>query len=321
MGLVPRKQVVIPLTGYTNISGTIKIVLDFSKQRIEVHTSNTVVPSKNQLDDVIALDAGITEVFTDEQGNAFEPTFGKTLTAISKQLNKTGKARNKAHSLRKTSSKFKAQRIAKFNLGKKKLRERKQKAKIRIEQQINHAIRQVVKERKPSILVTERLDIRGKAKSKGMSRLVNYWMRGSLKDRLEFLALVEGFHHKQVNPAYTSQMCPTCLFVHKNNRAGDLFKCLNCGHTDHADRVAAHNLLARYDDPDITIYTPKSVVWSILQSRFIAILQKHSGLTERVPWMLSVSGRTASDSLPEQSETPSLNSNNEYGTEMLPVYF
>jgi hypothetical protein len=46
MGLVPRKQVVIPLTGYTNISGTIKIVLDFSKQRIEVHTSNTDVPSK-----------------------------------------------------------------------------------------------------------------------------------------------------------------------------------------------------------------------------------------------------------------------------------
>jgi hypothetical protein len=132
---------------------------------------------------------------------------------------------------------------------------------------------------------------------------------------------VEGFHHKQVNPAYTSQMCPTCLFVHKNNRTGDLFKCLNCGHTDHADRVAAYNLLARYYDPDITIYTPKSVVWSILQSRFIASLQKHSGLTERVPWMLSVSGRTASDSLPEQSETPSLNSNNEYGTEMLPVYF
>jgi hypothetical protein len=227
MVLVPRKQVVIPLTGLTNISGTIKIVLDFSKQRIEVHTSNTVVPSKNQLDGVIALDAGITEVFTDEQGNAFEPTFGKTLTAISNQLNKTGKARNKAYVLKKVSSKFKAQRIAKFNLGKKKLRERKQKAKIRIEQQINHAIRQVVKERKPSILVTERLDIRGKAKSKGMSRLVNYWMRGSLKERLEFLALVEGFHHKQVNPAYTSQMCPTCLFVHKNNRAGDLIKCLN----------------------------------------------------------------------------------------------
>ena len=121
--------------------------------------------------------------------------------------------------------------------------------------------------------MTERLDIRGKAKSKGMSRLVNYRMRRSLKERLDFLALAEGFCHKQVNPAYTSQMCPSCLFVHKNNRVGDIFKCLHCGHTDLADRVAAINLLARYYDTDITIYTLKSVVWSILQSRFIASLQ------------------------------------------------
>ena len=120
MGLVPRKQVVVPLTGYTDICGTIKIILDYSKQRIEVHTSNAVVPSENQLEGVVALDAGITEVFTDKQGNAFEPTFGTTLTVISKQLNKTGKARNKAHALKKVSSKFKAQRIAKFNLGKQK---------------------------------------------------------------------------------------------------------------------------------------------------------------------------------------------------------
>ena len=80
------------------------------------------------------------------------------------------------------------------------------------------------KSRKPAMIVTESLDIRGKAKSKEMSRLVSYWMRGSLKERLDFLALVEGFRHKQVNPAYTSQMCPTCLFVHKDNRRGDIFQ-------------------------------------------------------------------------------------------------
>jgi len=318
MGLVPRKQIVVPLTGTTNICGTIKIILDFQRHRIEIHTTNSMTPPKNQSDGVVALDAGISEVFTDELGNEYEPTFGKSLTAISNQLNATGKARNKAYGLRKTSSKHKARRIFKYNLGKAKLRERKRKAKIRIEQQISHAIRQVVKKRNPSVIVTERLDIRGKAKSKGMSRLVSYWMRGSLKERLEFLALVEGFHHKQVNPAYSSQMCPTCLFVHKDNRKGDMFKCLNCGHTDHADRVAAINLCARYDDPDITIYTPKSVVLSILQIRFTASLQRQS--ESAIVAAPSVSGRTALDSLPKQSETPSLNSYNEYGTEMSSAY-
>jgi putative transposase len=304
MGLKPRKQVVIPLTGYAHFRGNIKIILDFHKQRIEVHTLTDLPTFEIEEGKIVSLDAGTTEVFMDENGNAYEPTFGKTLLAASKQTNKTGKARNKLHALKKSSSKHKARRIAKFNLGKNKLRERRRKAKIRIEQQISQAIHRVVKDRKPSVIVTEHLDIRGKAKSKGMSRLVNYWMRGSLKERLEFLALAEGFRHKQVNPAYTSQMCPTCLFVHKDNRKGDMFQCLNCGHTDHADRVAAINLRARYYDKEITIYTPKLIVKSILQSRFTASLQRLNGLAKEAHVQPSVSGRTDLDSLPGQSETP-----------------
>jgi IS605 OrfB family transposase len=316
MSTIPRKMVIIPLTGYTKFGGTIKVILDFHKQRLELHTTNELGLIENKFDTVIPLDAGISEVFMDEIGNAYEPTFGKTIGEVSKQLNKTMKARNKSYALKKTSSKHKAHRIAKFNLGKNKLRERKRKAQVRIKQQISHAIHQVVKERKPGVIVTEQLDIRGKAKSKGISRLVSYWMRGSLKERLEFLALAEGFCHKQVNPAYTSQMCPTCLFVHKGNRAGDIFHCLNCGQTDHADRVAAINLLARYYDTEITVYTPKSTVFSILQRRFAASLEKSNGLTEEVPVELTVSGRTDTDGLLCQSETPSSKSNNGRGTEM-----
>jgi IS605 OrfB family transposase len=293
MSLIPRKRIVIPLTGCTTLGGNIKIVLDFHRQRVEVHIGFAMeTPKIDSTRPTIAQDAGVTEVFTDEKGRSYEPTFGKTLTKVSKQLNKTGKARNKSNKLKDESSQHKAHRIAKFNLGKQKLRDRRRKAKERIEQEISQAIHQVVKERKPSVIVTERLDIRGKAKSKGMSRLVSYWMRGCLKERLDFLALVEGFHHKQVNPAYTSQMCPTCLFVHKNNRTGDIFHCLNCGHTDHADRIAAINLLARYYDPDITIYTPKSVVKAILLARFIASLERIAASTQEAPDETSVSGRT-----------------------------
>jgi IS605 OrfB family transposase len=176
-----------------------------------------------------------------------------------------------------------------------------------------------VKECNPSTIVSERLDIRGKAKSKEMSRQVSYWMRGSLKERMSFLALVEGFHHKQVNPAYTSQMCPSCLFVHEDNRRGDIFQCLNCGHTDHADRVAALNLKARYFDNEITIYTPKAVVKSILLGRFAKnknapLEMKPSSLQVSVGG-LTVSGMTVAQHEVCQSETPRLN-NNGKGTEM-----
>lgn len=303
MGLTPRKMVVVPLTGFTKFSGNIRIILDLYRHRIEVHTTNDVkaafIPEEGE---VAALDAGCTEVFTDENGTVYEPSFGKTLLEASEKLNQTGKARNKLNALRKTSSKHKAHRIRKFNLGKKKQRDRKRKTQIRVRQLISQAIHQVCKGRKPSVIVTENLDIRGKAKSKKMSRLVSYWMRSSLKERLEFLALVEGFHHKQVNPAYTSQMCPACGHVHKGNRAGDTFKCLNCGHTDYADRVAATNLKARYYDTDISAYTPAPVVLSILQKRFIAPLERQSG--SAIAAEPTVSGRTDTHSKACQSETP-----------------
>jgi putative transposase len=303
MSLKSGKRIVVPLTGYSNFSGNIRIILDFQKQRIEVHTLTDIIPAEIPVNEnVVALDAGITEVFMDKEKHAYEPNFGETIKTVSDQLNRTMKARNQSHALKNKSSKHKAHRIAKYNLGKIKLKERKRKGKLRVQQQISQAIREVIKIRKPSTIVTERLDIRGKAKSKGMSRLVSYWMRGSLKERLEFLALVEGFHHQQVNPAFTSQMCPTCLYVHRDNRKGDIFKCLHCGHTDHADRVSAINLDSRSRDSEITVYTPVAIVESILDARFIASLQKFGNGSSTSE--LSVSGRTDADSSPCQSETP-----------------
>ena len=136
---------------------------------------------------------------------------------------------------------------------------------------------------------------------------------------LDQLFLLLRIHHLFIfGPLHQVKRGTLPLLVHKDNRKGNIFNCLKCGHTDHADRVAAINLCARYDDPDITIYTPKSVVLSILQIRFTASLQRQS--ESAIVAAPSVSGRTALDSLPKQSETPSLNSYNEYGTEMSSAY-
>ena len=48
----------------------------------------------------------------------------------------------------------------------------------------------------------------------------------------------------KVPPAYTSQTCAVCGHVHADNRKGDVFRCLGCGHTDQADVNAAKNILA-----------------------------------------------------------------------------
>jgi hypothetical protein len=70
-----------------------------------------------------------------------------------------------------------------------------------------------------------------------------------------------------------SQTCPICGYVHRGNRRGDAFQCLHCGHADDADRVAAHNLKARYGDAQIFLWTPKGRVKAILLDRFRARLE------------------------------------------------
>ena len=48
----------------------------------------------------------------------------------------------------------------------------------------------------------------------------------------------------KVPAPYTSQKCSVCGHIHPDNRKGEVFRCLACGHTDHADTNAAKNILA-----------------------------------------------------------------------------
>jgi putative transposase len=47
----------------------------------------------------------------------------------------------------------------------------------------------------------------------------------------------------RINPAYTSQTCHACQHVASANRQSQaVFRCVACGHSDHADLNAAKNL-------------------------------------------------------------------------------
>jgi IS605 OrfB family transposase len=66
-----------------------------------------------------------------------------------------------------------------------------------------------------------------------------------------------------INPAFTSQECPVCNFISKDNRkTQEKFSCIKCSHTDNADHNAAVNIKNRYYRKDITIKTPQ---WKIRQ--------------------------------------------------------
>lgn len=67
------------------------------------------------------------------------------------------------------------------------------------------------------------------------------WLHVSHK--IAFYCSRKGVPLKRVNPAYTSQTCPNCDFVSRENRRQrNRFKCLKCGFADHADVVGARNI-------------------------------------------------------------------------------
>ena len=62
-------------------------------------------------------------------------------------------------------------------------------------------------------------------------------------------ALLTRLEHKapgrveKINPAYTSQTCNACKHVARESRESQaVFRCVTCGHSDHADINAAKNI-------------------------------------------------------------------------------
>ena len=63
---------------------------------------------------------------------------------------------------------------------------------------------------------------------------------------LEWALLKHGGYVVKVNPAYTSQTCPSCGHCEKENRPTQAeFECRQCGYTNNADVVGAINVLNR----------------------------------------------------------------------------
>src|SRR5688572_8776530 len=65
MSLISRQRIIIPLTGHTPITGNLRVVLDFDRQRVEIHYTAELDPS-SEADEaapdeaVCGLDAGLT---------------------------------------------------------------------------------------------------------------------------------------------------------------------------------------------------------------------------------------------------------------------
>jgi IS605 OrfB family transposase len=105
-------------------------------------------------------------------------------------------------------------------------------------------------------------------KSRQMNRRLRASQLGYIRDKLRFKLDERGTRYRSVQPAYSSQQCDQCGFVHEDNRLSQsAFKCLNCGYTENADVNAARNIAKRFGDDELNRLHFRDVK-AVLQDRF-----------------------------------------------------
>ncbi len=96
------------------------------------------------------------------------------------------------------------------------------------------------------IALEELTNIPPQLTAKGARDGASKWPFRQLRICIEYKAILSGVPISIVDPAYTSQSCYICGFVHdKNRKSQSEFVCLQCGHSENADVNAAKNIQAR----------------------------------------------------------------------------
>ncbi|MBR8836743.1 MAG: transposase [Stigonema ocellatum SAG 48.90 = DSM 106950] len=85
----------------------------------------------------------------------------------------------------------------------------------------------------------------GSSQKTGLNRVIIDAGWGDIFNKIAWLAIKSGKPVIQVPAKYSSQECPQCGHVDKNNREGEKFLCVNCKHVDHADTKASRTLVKR----------------------------------------------------------------------------
>ena len=84
--------------------------------------------------------------------------------------------------------------------------------------------------------------IRGNRNRKDRGRSLHSWSFYRLKQFIIYKANLAGIKVEWVVPANTSRTCPACGIADQASRKGIRFKCIACGHAEHADSVGAANI-------------------------------------------------------------------------------
>ena len=91
----------------------------------------------------------------------------------------------------------------------------------------------------------EAMTRRGGRHKKGLNRGMRFIRHGAILRKIRVVAERMGIPVVGVDPRNTSTTCSICGYVDGENRNGETFRCMACGHADNADGNASVNIVQR----------------------------------------------------------------------------
>ncbi|NEO23783.1 MULTISPECIES: transposase [unclassified Moorena] len=275
-GLRRGKRNKIVVRSNRKIKGQIRLIYNQLLERFEIHFlvdyGTVEIPADRR---AIGVDKGYTEAFYDSDGQAHGENLGFAATKKSNRICAKNRNRGKLWAIHRKLEKIdpaKSARILKNNLTRKTENKRYRQNQSELTAIIGAASKSLFKGESLKVFAEDLTQpIRNKRQSKAMSRKLNSWMKGQMRDSLEKWANWTGSVVTEVQPSYTSQI-DSVTGTLLGKRSGDNFTRFN-GVVSQADHNAAKNILARGTDFEITRYMNKTEVQAVLLRRTARFLE------------------------------------------------
>lgn len=243
------------------------VTMQVRKGKLRIGWSYTKHMQKPETDKLIGVDVGITDALHTDCGLAIgsmtdpidfyhkvvEPAFAEQTSlrnkrrAISHYLRTHSLSKDVRCSLIQKMDRL-TQMIQSMNAPYRKTRHYYNELDHVISNSVKTYIRSIDKN---TTTVLERLDVKEFEKSRTQNGKFSTFARGKLQHRLMQELNWHGFNFAEVEPDYTSQICPVCSNLNHESRNGKDFTCTCCGYHDDADHVGAINIRARYEDSEV----------------------------------------------------------------------
>src|SRR5262245_26710267 len=185
-------------------------------------------PDPLDVDDVLGIDLGVTNIATDSDGAIYSGSTVKGVRYRHRRL------RNKLQKKGTLSSKRRLRKLS--------------GQEARFAKDVNHTIsKRIVREAqrtKRGIALENLKHIRTRVRaSKSQRTVLHSWSFFHLQACIAYKAALAGVRVVQIDPRNTSRTCPACGYIDKANRLDQAtFCCVSCGCAGHADTIAAENI-------------------------------------------------------------------------------